>query len=193
MKSLTTQRLIIRPFVMDDLQEAHQLLDLDIGWAGRPFSLKQRREKLQLYVQLAKWEDTGRLYGNRAVILKESQEMIGICGFHPDLWSPSWKAIFWPQLFEHYDPHALGTYASLELGIGYALSAGCRGQGYAAEAVLTLLDYAFRELGVARVFSITDRGNTDAVRLMHRVGMRVAWNPNPGTLYPGAVGMAENR
>ena len=191
--TLETQRLIIRPFVMEDLYEAHQVLDVDIEWSGRSFTLGQRRERLHLYVGLAQWEDTGRLYGFRAITLKASQELIGICGLHPDVWSPRWKAIFWPTLFRDYDGTTLGGHASLELGIGYALSHPARRQGYATEAVKALLDHAFRTLQINRVFAVADQRNPDSVKVMQRVGMRTAQNPDGQMAYPGVVGLIENQ
>ena len=47
MDTLETERLIIRPFVTDDLEVAYQLLDIDIQWSGPSFSLEQRRKRLQ--------------------------------------------------------------------------------------------------------------------------------------------------
>jgi RimJ/RimL family protein N-acetyltransferase len=192
MDTLETERLVIRPFATDDLQDAHQLLDEDIQWAGPSVTVAQREARLRLYIALANWDDTGRIYGLRALVLRGSKRMIGICGFHPDLWSPDWKAVFWPQLFDTYDPLIMGRYASLELGIGYALSCKERGRGYATEAVRAALGHAFGQFKVGRVFATTDRGNRDSVRLMERVGMRTATNPDMDTTWPGVVGVVEN-
>ena len=192
MDTFETERLIIRRFVADDLLAAHQVLDLDLEWSGPAFTLDQRRERLQLYIYLAGWQDTGRLYGFRAITLKASQQLIGLSGFHPDVWSPRWKAVFWPALFPERDPAAFGAHASLELGVGYALSQAARGQGYASEAVNALLEHAFRALRVERVFATTDQANTDSVKLMERVGMRTARNPDALAAYPGVVGVIEN-
>lgn len=142
------------------------VLDEDIGWTGPSFTIQQREAKLRLHTVLASWKDTRRIYGYRAVVLKGSKRMIGICGFHPDLWSPYWRDVFWPQLLDMRDPRAVGRYATLELGIGYALSRKERGQGYGSEAVRAALDHAFRRLKVQRVFATTNRHNRDSVRLM---------------------------
>jgi RimJ/RimL family protein N-acetyltransferase len=191
MDTLETARLIIRPFTMDDLDEAHRLIDLDLQWAGPGFTLEQRRKKLQLHTCLAQWDDTGKLYGNRALILKTSGAMVGFVGFHPDLWPLAWKQAFWPTLFGTASDDATLRCASLELGVGYALSTRHRCQGYAAEAVGAFLDHAFCELRVGRVLAATERGNDASVRLMQRVGMRVARHPDPEFVYPAAVGVRE--
>ena len=86
MNSIQTQRLLIRPLIMDDLEQAHQLLDVDIQWGGPGIGQEVRRERLSLQIGLANWVDTGKLYGHRALELKEGGTIIGIIQFHPDLW-----------------------------------------------------------------------------------------------------------
>lgn len=191
MDTLRTARLVIRPFTMDDLEEVHRLLDQDLQWAGADFPLERRRERLQLQVGLARWADTGQLYGNRGLILPSTGELIGFVHLHPELWSPAWKQAFWPALLGlSADDPALAD-ASVELSIGYALATRHRRQGYAAEAVGALLGYLFQELLVGRVLALTDRANDDSVRLMRRVGMRVARHPDPEVVYPAFVGVIE--
>jgi RimJ/RimL family protein N-acetyltransferase len=189
MDVLETKRLVIRPFEMSDLEEAHRVLDQDIQWGGPGRTLAYRRHKLRLYTALADWDDAGRLYGFRALTLKPGGEIIGTSGFHPDAWRPDWKAIFWPQFF---GADAQAGYGSFELGIGYALARGMRGLGYATEAAGALLEHAFGDLHVARVFALTDRDNHASVALMRRLGMRVASHPDPAIAYPAFAGVCEN-
>ena len=56
--------------------------------------------------------------------------------------------------------------------IGFTLSRAYQGEGYAAEAVSRLLDWAFGELGLHRVVAITDQRNEPSSRLLERLGMR---------------------
>jgi RimJ/RimL family protein N-acetyltransferase len=190
MNTSETKRLIIRPFVMEDLEEDHQLLDVDIQWAGPSFSIDQRRRNLQREVSLAQWEDTGCIYGYRAIILKETQRLIGICGFLPVLWSFHQRTLFWPLLFGQTADAIHGPFASLELEIGYALSSRHRGKGYATEAVQAFVNYAFQTLKVRRLFASTNRKNTGSIGLMERIGMRIARNPeDPDVDWPGAPGV----
>lgn len=195
MDTLNTNRLIIRPFTMDDLAETHQLLDQDIQWAGPDFPLEKRRERLQRDIYLADWSDTGKLYGYRAIVRKASDAIIGICGFLPEWYSPEMQSLFFPQLFgeERGRP---SNYAIAALEIGYALSSHHRSQGYATEAIKALLAHAFGTLKVERVYASTNRSNAGSIGLMKRVGMRTASNPNhpelewPGA--PGVLGVIEN-
>lgn len=91
MLSLTTPRLLIRPFTIDDLPAIHQLLDLDPtrddpGNYGA-LSLEQRSEWLrwtvQSYIQLA-WLHQPP-FCDLAIDLSATGELIGACDFAPCL------------------------------------------------------------------------------------------------------------
>lgn len=192
MLELHTERLLIRPFVMEDLLMVHDLLDKDLEWAGPGFTLEQRREALTLQVQLARWDLTGRIYGHRAIVLKDSGEVVGLVHLHPEVWSPEWKRIFWPILFPGWKPVGEGCLATLEVAIGYGLSSKHRGQGLATEAVRAAVDHAFGELRLCRLFAVTDAANQASERLMRRIGMRVARNPDHACTYPAVAGVLEN-
>ncbi len=186
MDTLYTKRLCIRPFTMGDLETAYQVLDLDLQWSGPHMTLEQRKEKLQFYIALSQWGDTGKLYGYRAVLLRETDQLIGFCGFLPGLYQPDVLS-----LFGQMPSNNTSQYAALVLEVGYGLATNKRGQGYAAEAVKALIDYAFHELRVQRVWAMTQRTNLASARLMARAGMKVVENPAPVD-YPAFVGMIEN-
>ena len=91
MPTLETRRLIIRPFSIDDLPPMHRLLDVELrevelGTVGAQ-TLHERAEWLQWtilsYTQLAKLYQPP--YGERAVVHKHTQQLIGACGFVPCL------------------------------------------------------------------------------------------------------------
>jgi RimJ/RimL family protein N-acetyltransferase len=56
--------------------------------------------------------------------------------------------------------------------IGFTLSRAYQGKGYAAEAVSRLLDYAFDEMGLHRVFAVRDQRNEPSFGLLQRLGLR---------------------
>jgi ribosomal-protein-alanine N-acetyltransferase len=89
MPTLETQRLIIRPFALDDLRVIHQILDVeladvDFGSEARK-TLDERKQWLQWTV--LNYEELAKLfqppYGDRAIVLRQSKELIGACGFVP--------------------------------------------------------------------------------------------------------------
>lgn len=55
--------------------------------------------------------------------------------------------------------------------IGFSLSPGHQGRGYATEAVAAIVDFLFRDLGVERVVAITDSRNTRSQALLRRLGL----------------------
>ena len=56
--------------------------------------------------------------------------------------------------------------------IGWALHPNFQGNGYAREATTALMDIAFTELGLHRVFATLDPRNGDSVKLCLALGMR---------------------
>ena len=195
--TLRTERLVIRSFFMEELDELETTLNKDREWAGPGITINWHREKLQEYITLAKWDEGYRLFGNRAIVVKDDNSLAGMCGFRLGLWTPTAKALFWSQLFDPQTASEDQSYTTLELEIGYALISSQQGRGYALEAAQALLDHAFNELQVRRVFAGTNRSNSASMRLMRRLGMRLASNPEqPGVEWPGApgiVGVALNK
>lgn len=175
---------------MDELDELHTLVDKDLEWGGPGITIAQQGEKLKEYITLANWEEGYRLFGSRAILVKEENILIGMCGFRLGLWTSAAKSLFWPQLFDPQTANEDQDYTTLELEIGYALSGSQRGKGYALEAAQALVDHAFNELDVRRVFATTNRSNSASMRLMRRLGMRLASNPEqPDAEWPGAPGI----
>lgn len=91
MPVLETARLLIRPFAMEDLPDVFRLFDVELGDADlrtdKMESLAERSQWLQWtvlnYVQLAKLRQPP--YGDRAVVLKATGQLVGSCGFVPCL------------------------------------------------------------------------------------------------------------
>ena len=117
MPILETERLQIRPFVMDDLQDVHHLLDVELDPAAlhtAPYGSLAAREAWLRWTIL-NYEQLASLYqppyGDRAVVLKATRALIGAAGFVPYL-NP------FEQLpgFTTGDPPPNPTYATTEFG-----------------------------------------------------------------------------
>jgi RimJ/RimL family protein N-acetyltransferase len=54
--------------------------------------------------------------------------------------------------------------------IGFTISPGCQGRGYAKEALLGLLAYLFEILGFSRVIAVTDKLNGPSIGVLESVG-----------------------
>ncbi|MEV1242854.1 GNAT family N-acetyltransferase [Nonomuraea sp. NPDC050022] len=59
-----------------------------------------------------------------------------------------------------------------ELELGYRLRKSCWGKGYATEGSLALIDKAFAELGVRRVFALAMSVHRGSRRVMEKCGLR---------------------
>jgi RimJ/RimL family protein N-acetyltransferase len=57
--------------------------------------------------------------------------------------------------------------------IGYTIAPSHQGRGYATEAVIRLLSYAFGTHGVGTVTAVTDTRNAASIAVAERVGMRL--------------------
>src|SRR5687767_8075100 len=42
-----TDRLVIRPFTLDDLEALHRILDFELMWSGEPLTREDRQEVLE--------------------------------------------------------------------------------------------------------------------------------------------------
>ncbi|MCA9837502.1 MAG: GNAT family N-acetyltransferase [Trueperaceae bacterium] len=82
-----------------------------------------------------------------AVALKESDELIGDLYFKMDE-------------------------AGKQAEIGYTFDPRFQGKGLATEAVKTLINHAFKEQGLHRIYGITDPRNAPSINLMKRLGMK---------------------
>ena len=75
-----------------------------------------------------------------------------------------------------------------EAEVGFTLAPARQGQGYAAEALTALLDWAFPTLVLHRVVAITDALNAPAAALLERVGFRREAHFVDNVFFKGAWG-----
>lgn len=191
MPALKTERLIIRPFTMDDLDAIYQILDVELDTAhfdaegAKP--LEERRQWLRWtvmgYQELAKLYQPP--YGERAVILKQTGHLIGTSGFVPCL------DAFGQLPSSSKNPTV--RLNSTEFGLFYAFSPTHQRQGYATEAVKAMIDFAFKELKLKRIVATTTHDNAPSIGVMQKVGMRIEKNPYPEPPWFQVVGIPENR
>ncbi len=189
MPLLTTDRLIIRPFVREDLAAIHRILDVELaataGGSGT-LSLEARRRWLEWtvlgYEQLAHLNQPP--YGERAILLKEEGRLIGAVGFVPCL-----DAFHLLPGFENHAPTADDRRTSTEFGLFYALAPAYQRQGYATEAAAAMVAFAFDQLKLRRVVATTTHENRGSIGVMKRLGMRILRNPHSDPPWLQVVGV----
>lgn len=196
MPVLETARLVIRPFTLADLPAVHRILDVELadvdlhtegelGWAERAEWL---RWSALNYRQLDYLNQPP--YGDRAVALKETGELIGACGLVPYIAPvellPGWAGEGQPGV----DPEK--ALASAEVGLYYAISPAHQRRGCATEAAQALIDYTFRALRLGRIIATTDFANAASIGVMRKLRMRILRNPYPEPVYMQVVAVLEN-
>lgn len=192
MPVLDTERLTIRPFVIEDLNDVHRLLDIELSvedlGSEKMESLHEREEWLRWsvlnYVQLAKLYQPP--YGDRAIVLKETGELVGSCGYVPCLMP-------FEQMpnFSYYDSSGKSGRATTEFGLFYAIFPSHQRKGYASEAAQAMIDYAFQHLGLKHIIATTDYDNDGSIGVMRKLGMRVEKNPLNDPPWLQVVGVVE--
>jgi RimJ/RimL family protein N-acetyltransferase len=155
---LETPRLTLRPFTMDDLDEAHRQFDLhpDV-WRydpGYPPSLDHRRRWLIYRIQ----EFQVHGFGCRAVELRSNGRLIGACGLDLALQEEPEHSVPVVELY-------------------FRLGREFWGKGYATEAVRATIRHAFDDLRVLQIVANASQDNDNSVALLNRVGFDMQRHP----------------
>lgn len=184
---LSTPRLLIRRLRPDDLDGIHRILDLEAPDGG---SREQRAAWLEW--SMRNYDALEQLYqppyGERAVALRGSGELIGAVGLVPCL---NFFAQI-PGLGPEPLPPLPVRYSQPEVGLFWTIAAAHRGQGYASEAARALIDFAFDQLSLARIIATTSHDNLASQVVMRRLGMCVERNPFAEPPFLQVVGMLVN-
>lgn len=183
--TIQTARLIIRRFTMDDLQDIHRILNAAFQLDKSP--LEQRDEWLRWVVmndfQLERLYQPP--YGDKAVVLKETNQLIGSVGLVPSV-IPAGQLLYYTPSPR---PNAL---IRPEMGLFYAFDTAYHRKGYATEATQALIDFAFTEMQLERIIATTEYDNEKSQAVMWRLGMDIQRNPFPDPFWCQIVGILEN-
>jgi ribosomal-protein-alanine N-acetyltransferase len=191
MPTLETERLLIRPFTMDDLDALYQILDVELSDVefGTEGALARDERRRWLEWSVLNYEALAQMYqppyGDRAVVLRTDGTLIGTCGYVPCL-AP------FAQLpaFQSAGEESSGL-STTEFGLYYAFSPAYQRRGYASEATGALVRYAFDVLKLKRIVATTTYDNVGSIGVMRRLGMRVERNPFPEPPWLQVVGVLE--
>jgi [ribosomal protein S5]-alanine N-acetyltransferase len=174
--SLTTDRLVLRPFHPDDLDVC-----LEILHKGDPGASDDCATWLRW--QIATYRQKERMhqppYGDRAVVLLATGEVVGVAGLVPSL----------VPLTRDEGGYAFAAHALPEVGLYYELAPAARGQGYATEVARALCAWAFTELNLARIVATTTHDNFASRGVMERLGMEILIHDQPEPHWLQVVGV----
>jgi [ribosomal protein S5]-alanine N-acetyltransferase len=145
---IETNRLILREFKREDLQGLAPILAdpkvMRFSPAGIN-SVEQVRERIESFITC--YRRFG--FGKWAVVLKESDQLLGYCGIAVDR-------------IDGKD----------EKELGYRLDSRYWRQGLATEAASAVIDCGFDQFNLPYVLGIVERANTASVRVLEKIGMR---------------------
>ena len=145
MMIIETERLTIRSFRMSDIPEYAALVaDPEVAkflGDGSPHSYEQATA----YIVDCTRSEAEEGFARYAVILKETRELIGFCGFKK---------------------------ASDCIDLGWRYARRVWGNGYATEAAVAVLDYGIDTLKLSGIVAESAVENIGSVRVIERIGMR---------------------
>jgi ribosomal-protein-alanine N-acetyltransferase len=187
LKSFETERLVIRPLQMGDLDDLYRLIYAEAEVRQYFTRTDSYEGAKQLLIDKARLNENlnNPGFGYWGVVRKEDHHFIGQILLGPPEPTP------WIVL----DPTSLAYPLGEEVEIGYAFGKMYWGYGYASEACQPVIDYAFSELKLKRLVNSVLRKNTNSVNLMKRLGFRIEKNLHPlddaHPLDEGVVGILE--
>jgi RimJ/RimL family protein N-acetyltransferase len=172
---LDTARLLIRPLADSDREACRSALALhDEATFGRWFTWA-----VAAPAALAALHQPP--YGERAIILGATGELIGLVGLVP-LLGP----------FAQLEGSPAGGPSTPELGLYWALSQEHRGHGYATEAAAAVSRALFTVLNPKRLVAATEHANVASQAVMRRLGMRMLANPHPEPAWLQVAGVLDS-
>jgi RimJ/RimL family protein N-acetyltransferase len=164
--SIVTERLLLRPFRPSDLDDLYAMRSLPEVVRFLYGDVRSRAECEELLAErMAQTRIEGEGDGiGLAVERREDGRVIG-------------DMSLWVRSAEHRQGE-----------IGFVFHPGAQGRGYAREAATAVLNVAFGELGLHRVFGRTDGRNDASAALMRRLGMRQEAHLRENEIFKGEWG-----
>ena len=146
---LSSDRLILREFSMDDWQAVHKYAtDPEVTrfmeWG--PNTEQNTRDFIRRAIDNR--ESQPRMHYELAISLRDTDRLIGGCAI------------------------AVSDPESRRGWIGYCLNRSCWKQGFATEAAKTLVEFGFDDLNLHRIVATCDAENTASSRVLEKIGMK---------------------
>lgn len=144
---LETQRLILRPYTMDDFEDLYAILSDEQTMQYYPSAFSE--EKVRGWIRWNKENYDTFGFGLWAIVLKENGKMIGDCGVTMQKINGSIK----PE-------------------IGYHIHKDYQNNGYATEAAQKCKDYIFEHTPFNRIYSYMNGRNVPSYTVAAKNGMQ---------------------
>ncbi len=145
--TLETERLLLREVTLKDRDAIFEYASDPLVTEYVIFPTHQSMEETIAFIESCPKDFAERKRIEFGIVLKETGNLIGACGFH------------------HFAPE------HHRLEIGYVLNRSHWGKGYMTEVVREMIRFAFDKMVMHRVQATCDEGNTRSSRVMERCGM----------------------
>ena len=166
---LTTDRLVLRPFTLDDLPALAPIhAEPSFWWYPRRGGMSEAETREFLVNVIGRYESDG--FGVEALEDRASGALLG------------WSGLAVP----HFLPEILPA-----VEVGWRLAEACRGRGLATEAGAAAVEWGFTEGGLDRIVSIYEPENVASGRVMHHLGFRTLERTTSGTPWGETVHVME--
>lgn len=144
-ETIETERLLIQKLDSKIMNEIFELDNEDE--IKKILGISEEEFMRQKKINLAGYESYNQRMMNFKLVERESNKIIGNCGFHT--WNP-----------QHHRAE-----------IGYALnSEDFKNKGYMKEALAKILEYGFQEMNLNRIEALIDENNTPSKKLLDYFG-----------------------
>jgi [ribosomal protein S5]-alanine N-acetyltransferase len=187
MPVLNTERLTIRPLEASDLDVINTVLNEAFGGST---SLETRKQWLD-WTMLG-YEVQAQLnqppYGERAIVLKKTNELIGALGLVQS-YEPFEKLPFFASRLKA----SITNKSTPQIGLFWGIHPKHQKQGYAVEAAQALINFMFETMRLHYIVATTEYDNQASIRTMQRLGMTIEHNPDPTPEWFQVVGILENK
>ena len=148
--TIETERLILRPLTLDDLDEL-AVLQAEPSFWWYPFQRGYSKDETRLWLERTIDEEQRDGYAVAAVVVRDSGLLAG------------WAGLAVP----HFLPEVLPA-----VEVGWRLGKAFWHQGYATEAGGAWVDHGFQERGLDEIISIFEPANEASGAVMARLGFR---------------------
>ena len=143
---LETERLLLRPFELTDIEPSYQLnLDAEVSRYTGDGGVVSKDEITRRITEDVFGDYQNYGYGRLAVELKSTQEFIGFAGLK---YLPDWE----------------------EVDLGYRLMRKYWGQGLATEAAAACVEFGWESLGLDSMIGLVLPENVASINVLEKLG-----------------------
>ena len=166
MKQMETARLLLREFRETDYDDIFTNIYADKEVWGMYSSIGSNPEEVRRRFMNRCYQPSNAEFGFRAAELKESGRVIGQVHLEPHVLDP-----------RSIPGNPISPFGTIEVELAFAFGKAYWGKGFAYEACVAMIDYAFKDLKLPRLVGGAMENNHRSLGLHKRLGYMIAPDP----------------